>query len=169
MAPGFSDIPAVVIDYLREIFATANDRVSRAVTTHPNMHEETLDHILVLELTAAPPAFFARERMGVSIETHWLGHRWMFGRWEIADIAFFIILRQRGNLISRKVALLQTKRLYSEEIAVVELDETDYRIGIGRLVDRTDCAAVKSTSLQLRCGLHVQGDQRRASSSAKDR
>ena len=102
------------------------------------MHDETLDHLLIIELTATPPASFAAEQMGVALESHWLGGRWMFGRWEIADIAFFIILRQNGHLLSRKVALLQTKRLYSKEIDVAELEEADYRMGIGRLVDRTE-------------------------------
>jgi hypothetical protein len=73
--------------------AAANDKVTRTVATHPSMHEETLDHILIMELTAAPPAFFAAERMGVAIESHWLGSRWMFGRREIADVAFFVSLR----------------------------------------------------------------------------
>jgi hypothetical protein len=41
-------------------------------------------------------------------------------------------------LIARKVALLQTKRLYSKEIPVESTDRSDYEIGIGRLVDRTD-------------------------------
>jgi hypothetical protein len=138
MAEGFTDIPDVVIDYVRDVFSRANEKVSRAVATHPSMHEETLDHLMVMELTAAPPAFFAAERMGVSIESHWLGSRWMLGRWEIADIAFFILLRMQGRLLARKVALLQTKRLYSKEIDVAEIDEADYRIGIGRLADRTD-------------------------------
>ncbi|KGW92101.1 hypothetical protein [Burkholderia pseudomallei] len=138
MSTSFSDIPKVVIDYVRNVFSVANDKVTRAVSTHPSMHEETLDHILIMELTAAPPAFFANERMAVSIESHWLGGRWMYGRWEIADIAFFVLLRQHGHLVSRKVALLQTKRLYSKEIAVAEIDDIEYRIGIGRLADRTD-------------------------------
>jgi hypothetical protein len=138
MPEGFSDIPDVVIDYVRNVFSRANEKVSRAVGTHPSMHEETLDHLMVMELTAAPPAFFAAEQMGVSIESHWLGGRWMYGRWEIADIAFFVLLRKQGRLLARKVALLQTKRLYSKEIDVAEIDEADYRIGIGRLADRTD-------------------------------
>lgn len=62
----------------------------------------------------------------------------MFGHWEIADIGFVVMLRHKGRLIARKVALLQTKRLHSNEIAVNELHEDDYQIGIGRLVDRTD-------------------------------
>ncbi len=138
MVASFPDIPLVVIDYIRSVFSTANDKVSRTICTHPSMHEETLDHLLIMELTASPPAFFATEGMGVLIESHWLGGRRMYGRWEIADIALFILLRKGGHLICRKVALLQTKRLYSKEIDAPELDMSDYIIGIGRLADRTD-------------------------------
>jgi hypothetical protein len=135
MALGFSDIPDVVIAYVRKIFEGANDSASCALTTHPSMHEESLDHILVMQLTAAPPVFFSAERIGLSVESHWLGGRWMFNRWEITDIAFFVLLRKQGHLVIRKVALLQTKRLYSKEIAVTELDEAASNIGIGRLVE----------------------------------
>ena len=138
MASPFDAIPDVVIDYVRSVFGAANEKVSRAMSVHPSMHEESLDHILVMELTASPPAFFASEQVGVSLESHWLGGRRMFGRWEIADIAIFVLLRRRGNLVARKVALLQTKRLYSKEIPVAPFDESDLRIGIGRLADRTD-------------------------------
>lgn len=134
----FAEIPQVVIDYVRSVFAAANDKVTRTMSVHPSMHEESLDHILVMELSSTPPAFFARDQAGVSLESHWLGGRHMFDRWEIADIAFFVILRRRGHLTARKVALLQTKRLYSKEISVAPIDPFDYRVGIGRLVDRTE-------------------------------
>ena len=138
MSDPFSQIPEVVVDHVRSVFAAANDKVTRTMSAHPSMHEETLDHILVMELSSVPPAFLAQERAGLSLESHWLGGRHLFGRWEIADIAFFVILRRAGHLMARKVALLQTKRLYSKEIPVAPIDEVDYRIGIGRLVDRTD-------------------------------
>jgi hypothetical protein len=134
----FAEIPEVVIDYVRRVFAAANDKVTRTMSVHPSMHEESLDHVLVMELSSTPPAFFASEQVGVSLESHWLGGRHMLGRWEIADIAFFVILRRAGHLMARKVALLQTKRLYSKEIPVAPIDPYDYRIGIGRLVDRVD-------------------------------
>jgi len=134
----FDDIPKPAIDYVRRLFRAANRKVSLTVSTHPSMHEETLDHILVMELTAAPPAFFADSRVGISMESHWLGGRRLYGRREIADIAFFVVLRRDGHLLARKVALLQTKRLYSKEIPVVPIDDAEYRIGIGRLVDRTE-------------------------------
>ncbi len=138
MAIGFSDIPEVVIDYIRGIFAAANDKVSLTLTNQPSFHEPFLDSVLVGELSAAPPAFFAAEQIGLEIETHFLGSRWMEGRFEIADIAFSITLRQRGHLELRKVALLQTKRLYSREIAVPPADPVDFEIGIGRLIDRPE-------------------------------
>lgn len=138
MTIGFSDIPEVVIDYVRSVFGAANDKVSRALSDHPSMHEPMLDQILVTELTAAPPAFFAREQISLNIETHWLGGRWVYRRWEIADIAIFVMLRRQGWLEQRKVALLQTKRLYSKEIPPIELEREDYLIGIGRLADKTD-------------------------------
>ena len=62
----------------------------------------------------------------------------MWGAWEIADIAVCVILRERGKLAVRKVALLQTKRLYSREIPVAEMERVDYLIGIGRIIDTTD-------------------------------
>lgn len=138
MSDPFAEIPEVVIDYVRDVFAAANDKVTRTMSVHPSMHEESLDHILVMELSATPPAFFAAQQVGVSLESHWLGGRHLFERWEIADIAFFVILRRAGHLVARKVALLQTKRLYSKEIPVGPIDPFDYRVGIGRLVDRTD-------------------------------
>jgi hypothetical protein len=138
MTIGFSSLPQVVIDYVRDVFARANDKMARALIDQPALHEPTLDNLLILELTVSPPAFFAREQVAVSIETHWLGGRWMYDRFEIADIALFITLRRQGQLGERKVALLQTKRLYSRDIPVADLDDADFAIGIGRLVDRAE-------------------------------
>lgn len=131
-------VPEVVIDYVRSVFSTANDKVSQMMGTHPSTHEETFDQTLVAELSAAPPAFFDHERAAVVIESHWLGGRRMWGRWEIADIALLIMLRSGGRLTQRKVALLQTKRLYSRELDVEPREIDDYVIGIGRLGDKTD-------------------------------
>lgn len=138
MAIGFGNIPDEVIEYVRQVFSDANNDVSRSLTQHPSLHEPGLDQALIGKLNASAPAFFAASQAAVAIETHWLGGRWMHERWEVADIAVFILLRTQGHLVSRKVALLQTKRLYSQEIAGVELDRADYMIGIGRLADRVD-------------------------------
>jgi len=138
MSGGFGAIPEMVINYIRDVFTRANDKVSRALTNHPSMHEPMLDAILIAELSAAPAAFFAAEQIALNLETHWFGNRRMYRRWEIADIALIVMLRRRGHLEQRKVALLQTKRLYSKELPAEEDEPEDYLIGIGRLGDRTD-------------------------------
>lgn len=137
MVVDFGSLPKDVIDYIRKVFAQANKRVSATLTAHPGMHEEGLDQLLVAELSASPPAFLSASRSRVLIESHWLGGRRMFGRWEIADIAFFVMISVRGKLFNRKVALLQTKRLYATEFSGAEIDRDDYRIGVGRLVERS--------------------------------
>jgi len=133
----FGSFPSPVIDFIWSTFQDANRKVSRSLSMHPSMHEESLDHMLLAELSSAPPRFFADVGAAVEIQTHWLGGRRMFGRWEIADIALLVLLRTNGGLLSRKVALLQTKRLYTKEIPTAELEEADFRIGIGRLGDQT--------------------------------
>jgi hypothetical protein len=150
MTAGFESIPVEVIDYVRATFELANTKVSQALARQPSLHEEMLDHILVTELAASPPTFFANSRAAIAIETHWLGGPWMHRRWEIADIAIFVSLRRHGQLLVRKVALLQTKRLYSHELAGTELEPHDYAIGIGRLADRVDPQVPLSTQRQFR-------------------
>ena len=102
MSVTFEDIPEAVIRYIRNVFGEVNNKVSRTLTFHPSMHEESLDHVLVAELTSAPPTFFSKERIAVAIGSHWLGRRRMYGRWEIADIPLFVILRKLGHLEVRK-------------------------------------------------------------------
>lgn len=130
----FPEIPNEVLEYVRRIFSDANDKVSKALTLQPAIYEETLDHILVSNLSAEPAVFFDKSQVALDIESHWLGSRHMYGRWEIADVALFVSAQISGRTISRKVALLQAKRLYSREIPSRELEPADYVIGIGRLL-----------------------------------
>lgn len=135
----FPTLPEDVIDAARAAFADANDRVSHLLMRQPAMHEEGLDFHLVSKLDEVG-AQVLPSGTALVIETHWLGGRRHYGRWEISDIAIVIAVRVQGGLIARKVALLQTKRLYSKEMPVDHTDRSDYEIGIGRLVDRTDKA-----------------------------
>lgn len=133
----FPRLPEDVIEAARVAFSDANDRVSQLLIRQPAMHEEGLDFHLVSRLDEFG-AQILKSGTALVIETHWLGGRRHWGRWEISDIAIVIAVRVQGGLVARKVALLQTKRLYSKEIPVEEIDRSDYEIGIGRLVDRTD-------------------------------
>lgn len=133
----FPKLPEDVIDAARAVFADANERVSTLLMRQPAMHEEGLDFNLVSTLDAAGPVVLP-SGTALVIETHWLGGRRHWGRWEISDIAVVVAVRIRGGLVARKVALLQTKRLYTRELPIHELERADYEIGIGRLIDRTE-------------------------------
>lgn len=133
----FPTLPEDVIDAVRGAFSAANDAVSELLMRQPAMHEEGLDFHLVSKLDEVGP-LLVPSGAAVVIETHWLGGRRHWGRWEISDVAIVIAVRVGGGLVARKVALLQTKRLYTREIPVETRDRSDYAIGIGRLIDRTD-------------------------------
>jgi hypothetical protein len=81
----------------------------------------------------------------VEISTHYLGGGRHFGdwpefprRWEIADIGFLVLFRQAGKLLRSKVALLQSKRLYPDELEWDEDSPLDYTIGFRRLFKEND-------------------------------
>jgi hypothetical protein len=131
-------IPEDVIEFTRDIFAQANLRATTALARQPAAHEEMLDFQVFAALDEVGPCILG-SGIAVDIDTHWLGGRRHYGgRWEISDIGIVIVLRRGGRMLWRKVGLLQSKRLYSREIPVVEMELADYRIGIGRLVDRTE-------------------------------
>jgi hypothetical protein len=132
-------IPEDVIQFAREIFAGANSEATMTLARQPAAHEEHLDFQLFAALDRVGPRIVPSSNAAIEIDTHWLGGRRYFGgRWEIADIGVVVVLLRGGRLLWRKVALLQSKRLYSREIPVVELDRSDFEIGIGRLVDQTE-------------------------------
>jgi hypothetical protein len=134
----FPVIPEDAIAFIRVVFARENHQATNLLACHPSMHEEGLDFQLIAALNAPGPCRLPGSGVAIEIETHWLGGRRHYRSWEIADIGLAVMLRRAGVLVVRKVALLQSKRLYSREIPVTELEHTDYMIGIGRLVDRVE-------------------------------
>jgi hypothetical protein len=141
----FPSIPDDAIEFTRNAFAQANAKVSMLLLRQPSIHEESLDFHLIASLDEIGPHLMPDSQAAVEIQTHWLGGRRHFGNWEIADIALVVIVRTAGVLVARKVALLQSKRLYSREIPVSTLDRSDYEIGIGRLIDRIEPLVPLST------------------------
>ncbi len=136
----FPVIPSDAIEYVRQVFATANFRAARALSRQPAMHEEALDQQIIAAIDEAGSRIMPGSGAAVAIETHFLGGRRHFENWEIADIALAVIVQRSGHVAVRKVALLQSKRLYSREIPVREEDHADYVIGISRLINRSENA-----------------------------
>jgi hypothetical protein len=133
------DVPEDVIRHVRRVFSRANVDATKALARQPAIHEEQLDFQVVAALDRVGPRVLAESGAAVEIETHWLGGRRHFGgRWEIADLALVAVFRKGGQLIWRKVALLQSKRLYARNVAISELDREYYTLGIGRLIDRPE-------------------------------
>lgn len=69
------------------------------------------------------------------VETHFLGGLRHWGNWEIADIGVLYFVRDSAGVQLRKVALLQSKRLYPATGAVEEETFSDYQAGFSRLAD----------------------------------
>lgn len=129
--------PPDVHAWLLNTFRTCNERVSSVLTRVPTTYETTLDMTFIEHFaTISAPVQFP-SRWTVQISTHFLGGGRHFGpdgpRWEIADIGFLVLFRQGGKLIRSKVALLQSKRLYPDEIEWEEDNPVDYWYGFGRL------------------------------------
>ncbi|MBC5786373.1 hypothetical protein H8N03_25775 [Ramlibacter sp. USB13] len=70
----------------------------------------------------------------VRIDVHYLGGLRHFYGWEIADIGVMVFAKQSQSLVAKKVALLQSKRLYPDNGVVNEESPEDYRIGLGNLL-----------------------------------
>ncbi len=127
-------LPPVVIEYVRGAFADSNQRASAKVSRMPTTHESSLD----LSIIDALSQYAAPQRLDgewiVRLRTHYLGGGRHFGEWEIADIGIILVVREKGQVRTRKVALLQSKRLYPEEQNFEEDVPLDYMIGFGGLM-----------------------------------
>jgi hypothetical protein len=139
MAPPIP-IPADVREWLSQTFGACNERVSRLITDVPTTHETPLDMTFIQHFLAVSAPHVFRSGWTVDISTHYLGggRHWADWpdwprKWEIADIGFLVQYRQAGKLIRSKVALLQSKRLYADELSLDEDVPYDYMVGFGRL------------------------------------
>jgi hypothetical protein len=131
------NIPVEVMEWFRDVFAAANRRLSEKILNVPAIPEPHLDTTLVEHLSGyAAPRRFAFDWV-IRFDTHYIGGlRHFYKRWEIADIGVLIFFQQRSRLVRRKVALLQSKRLYPSSSEVEILERYDYMIGMARLGER---------------------------------
>jgi hypothetical protein len=128
-------LPADVIEWVRTVFSTGNARVSDKLDRNPNVPEESLDLTWIEHLSQSSSPVRLPSDWTVQVETHFLGGLRHWGRWEIADIGLLLFADLSPTVAIRKVALLQSKRLYPSAGSVEEETVSDYAIGIGRLAD----------------------------------
>lgn len=128
-------IPAEVKQWIKSVFAEVNRRTSNKLTRIPTIHETSLDLTVIEQISQFASPFRFVGGWLVSIDTHYLGGGRHFGEWEIADLGVLVIFR-KGRIVQRtKLGLLQSKRLYPDELTVDAEDHpVDYMIGFGRLL-----------------------------------
>ena len=126
--------PRPVYRYLGAVFAAVNRRVAEKIARVPNCSEPSLDLTFVEQLTQYAGPQVVAPGWAVRIDVHYLGGLRHFYRWEIADIGVLVLARQRKRTIAKKVALLQSKRLYPNSGNIVEETPEDYQIGFGNLL-----------------------------------
>jgi hypothetical protein len=129
-------LPPPVLNWIRGVFAEVNHRSATKLSRNANVWETSLDMTVIEQLSQFTAPFRFPSNWIVRLETHYLGGGRYWGKWEIADLGILIVFRKRGRVLATKVALLQSKRLYPDEIHNASEDhELDYQIGFGRLLE----------------------------------
>jgi hypothetical protein len=131
-------LPVDAVKWLRYVFRECNSRVSTKLSRIPTNHESSLDFTFIESLTHFESPFKTASGWIIRIETHYLGGWRQFRQWEIADIGLIVTLRQHGRLRAAKTVLLQSKRLYPNELNFDEDKKIDYEVGFGRLFHPAD-------------------------------
>lgn len=133
----FHRLPPAAVDWVRDVFARVNHKVTATLSTIPTHHEPQLDMQFIAALDQTP-AVTSVDGWTVYIETHFLGGRRHFYNWEVADIGLLVVFRDRGAVRRIKVGLLQSKRLYPKELLAVEDHQVRARVGFGALMQRPE-------------------------------
>lgn len=108
------EIPDEVSNWLRQTFRDSNEAATAKLSRNPSAKEEWLDLSIIDRLQmAATPYTFRDTGWTAMIDVHFLGAVPMFRTWEVADIGLLVAFRSSGKLIRTKVALLQSKRLFT--------------------------------------------------------
>ncbi len=100
------ELPVDVVDYIRGIFATANQMLSDRIERQPNVHEESLDLAFLDAVAAYSGPHKTKSDTVVDIDIHFVGGGWHFERWEVADIGLIVIFRRLSNILRTKIILL---------------------------------------------------------------
>ncbi|KAB7731916.1 hypothetical protein F5984_06755 [Rudanella paleaurantiibacter] len=131
-------LPESVKNFVRQVFRDCNLKVSNKLSKHPATWETSLDSSLIEHLSNYSSPLKIEKSWLVRFDTHYLGGMRHWNGWEIADIGVLIIFRKNGETVKSKICLLQSKRLYSNEINPDEDNQIDYIIGFGRLHESDD-------------------------------
>lgn len=126
--------PAAIHKYVQGVFADLNTRVCEKIARVPNCPEPSLDLTFIEHLSQYSAPRLVAPGWAVQIDVHYLGGLRHFNGWEIGDIGLMIFAKRQGLVLAKKMAILQSKRLYPDQGGVIEETAEDFNIGMGRLL-----------------------------------
>lgn len=68
------------------------------MTRLPTVHETSLDLSLIESISQFAAPYRVTSQWTVRLDTHYLGGDRHFGEWEVADIGFIVVWRDRGKV-----------------------------------------------------------------------
>ena len=129
-------IPKDAIEHFRNAFAEANRVATERVVNVPNIRETALDDALVNALIPFSPPKRLRSGAVVEMDVHNIGGLRRLYKWETADIAILVFIYRGRQIISQKIGMLQTKRLYPQNNDVLDDDPEGFRYGMNAFLSR---------------------------------
>ncbi len=134
------NIPEDVIDYVRMVVSQASDETTERLSNQPNTRETTLDDALINAVARfAVPTRLSSDTI-VKIDVHNIGGLRQWRRWELADVAFLVHVSVGGKPVVQKIGLLQSKRLYPENLDVDADDPVAFGYGLNGLINPPETA-----------------------------
>lgn len=128
-------IPADVNEWLRKTFLACNERVSGKLSRLGNVWESSLDMTVIEHFSEVTVPYVFSSGWVVRIDVHYLGGGRHWNGWEVADIGLLVTFVRGTTILQTKVALLQSKRLYPDEVQRESEDSLEtYEVGIARLL-----------------------------------
>jgi hypothetical protein len=128
------EIPANVIGYVKNHFARCNDQLAQSLTIFPGIREESLDNNFISYFSRIAGPVRVDSNWIVRFEAHFIGGGRHYKTWEVADIGLMVIFRRNGKIIRSKMAFLQSKKLYANDIKIA-MDDPYRRMGMGKLLE----------------------------------
>ena len=129
-------VPEDVRGHIVSIFSELNDSISQKLASIPNVPEESLDISFIENLSRYSTPQIVAPNWAVRIAAHFIGNIRHRRRYEVADLGIVIVFKRSGAVVSRKLILLQSKRLYPINNDVIEFDDFDYDLGLALITDR---------------------------------
>ncbi|MDE0509386.1 MAG: hypothetical protein OXI17_12240 [Gammaproteobacteria bacterium] len=128
------NIPGDVVEYVKSVVQKASDEATEQISNQPNVRETSLDDALIIGIAKNAAPRRLPSNAIVKIEIHNIGGLRHLERWELADIAFVVHVSSNGNPICQKIGLLQSKRLYPENLDVDAEDPIRFFEGLNGLL-----------------------------------